>query len=209
MLAMPRDLAIRCSCGALQGLARDVSPEAGNHVVCYCDDCQAFAHFLGRPTDILDQHGGTEIFQMSQAALILNAGAERLACMRLTVRGLFRWYASCCNTPIGNTLATSKIPFIGLIHRCIEKPPDDTFLEKSLGPIRARVFQQFGIGDRAALPAGTPLPMVMLRFGRLALRWRLRGDHKHSFFFDPRAGHPIVAPRVLTVAERDELRGVV
>ena len=65
-------------------MAHEVSPGAGNHAVCYCDDCQAFAHFLGRAADILDPHGGTEIFQMSPARIALTAGTERLACMRLS-----------------------------------------------------------------------------------------------------------------------------
>ncbi len=49
-------------------------------------------------------------------------------------KGLMRWYASCCNTPIGNTMATSAMPFIGLIHACIDAPTG------ALGPIRGRAF---------------------------------------------------------------------
>src|SRR5262245_25612243 len=100
---MPDDLAIRCDCGAVRGVARGVSGERGNRVVCYCDDCQSFAHVLERSEDTLDAHGGTEIFQMSPAQLEFTAGADRLACLRLTPKGLLRWYASCCRTPIGNT----------------------------------------------------------------------------------------------------------
>lgn len=205
---MPRDLPIRCSCGTLQGVAHEVAPDAGNHAVCYCDDCQAFAHFLGRAADILDPHGGTEIFQMSPAQIALIAGTERLACMRLSPRGLCRWYASCCNTPIGNTLATGGIPFVGLIHRCIERPGDDPTLEKSLGPVR-RVFTKFSTGDVAAMPAGSSVLRSLLRFAGFALRWKLRGDHRHSLFFDSRTLTPTVTPRVISLEEREQLRRVV
>lgn len=43
---------LRCRCGALQGYVSH--PEKASRGVCYCKDCQAFAHFLGTPGDILD-----------------------------------------------------------------------------------------------------------------------------------------------------------
>jgi hypothetical protein len=190
-------------------MARELSPHGGNHAVCYCDDCQAFAHFLGRAGDALDSHGGTEVFQMSPARIALAAGTERLACMRLSPRGICRWYATCCNTPIGNTAPTGGIPFIGLIHRCIERPDDDPSLEKSLGPLRGRVFTKFATGDAATMPAGTPVLVPLLRFAGFALWWRLRGDHRRSLFFDPRTLAPSVTPRVLSLAEREQLRRAV
>lgn len=39
--------------------------------------------------------------------------AENLACLRLTDKGLLRWYSTCCQTPIGNTSANWKISFVG------------------------------------------------------------------------------------------------
>ena len=59
----PSDLALRCRCGHVRGIARDVSPANGFRFVCYCKDCQAFARFLER-ADVLDPAGGTDIFQM-------------------------------------------------------------------------------------------------------------------------------------------------
>jgi len=204
---MPKDLTIRCTCGGLQGVAHGITRKAGNHAVCYCDDCQAFAHFLGRAGDVLDSHGGTEIFQMSPANLSITAGAERLACMRLTPRGLLRWYASCCNTPIGNTLPTSRLPLVGLVHVCIQKPLGDGSLEAELGPIQVRAFRQFAKGDAATIPADrVPLPFVILRFAGLMLRWKLRGDGKQSPFFEAGSSQPVVSPRVLSAAEHAGLR---
>jgi hypothetical protein len=50
---------LQCRCGTIKGhVAR---PELANRVVCYCGSCQAFAHFLGSPTDILDSHSGVSI----------------------------------------------------------------------------------------------------------------------------------------------------
>ncbi len=50
----------RCRCGEVRGIVTDASPHTANRVVCYCDDCQAFAHRLGR-ADLLDAHGGSDI----------------------------------------------------------------------------------------------------------------------------------------------------
>jgi hypothetical protein len=136
LIADGADLQIRCSCGALRGAVRSASPTAGNRGFCYCDDCQAFAYFLGRAADILDHHGGTEIYQTSQGSMELDAGVNRLACMRRSSKGLLRWYADCCNTPIGNTLSSTAIPFVGLIHRCLVRPSGDPTLNATLGPSR-------------------------------------------------------------------------
>jgi len=203
---VPRDLKIRCACGALQGSVRGVSPAEGNHAVCYCDDCQAFQHFLGRAADVLDPHGGTEVFQTSAARVSFDAGSERLACMRLSPRGTCRWYAGCCNTPVGNTAPTAGIPLVGLVARCLERPTDDPSLERSLGPIRWRVFTKFAKGDISAVPAGESFASAVIRTVRLVLRWRLRGDHKRTPFFAAGSARLIVEPRVLSLEERNELR---
>lgn len=201
------DLAIRCTCGALRGVARGIGPGAGNHAVCYCDDCQAFAHFLDRAAEILDPQGGTEVFQMSPAALSFTAGAKRLACMRLSDRGLCRWYADCCNTPLGNTMYTRQLPFVGMVHLCMQRPAEDPTLERTLGPVQVRSFRRYAKGDPRALPADhAPMVLMVARMLGSMLKWRLRGDHRRSPFFEPRSGAPVAAPRVLSTIERAELR---
>ena len=196
---MPTDLPVRCSCGALRGVVRRVSANHGNRVVCYCDDCQSFAYFLGGAKQILDAHGGTDIFQMSPARLEISEGADKLACMRLSPGGLVRWYASCCNTPIGNTLATRQVPFVGLIHSCVDHTADGRSRDEALGPIRARVNARFAKGDRAQLDAHDRTPVSQLfRFVPMILMARLRGDHTRSPFFDGKTGELRVEPRVLT-----------
>lgn len=199
---MPTDLPTRCSCGTLRGVASGVSAATGNRIVCYCDDCQLFAHFLGRADEILDPHGGSDIFQTSPARLRITEGAERLACMRLTPKGLLRWYADCCRTPIGNTLATHHDAFVGLIHACIDEAAAGRPLDAVLGPVRARVYGRYAKGGRTELRAhdGVPVSEILRVAGRL-LVWRLRGDHRRSPFFDARTGRPRSTPYVLNASE--------
>jgi hypothetical protein len=170
--------------------------------VCYCDDCQSFAHFLGRANQILDEHGGTEIFQTSPARLRFTQGADRLGCMRLTSKGMFRWYADCCKTPIGNTLPTHQLPFVGLIHSCIERSSPGASLDPILGPIRGRVQGRYAKGDMTGLSVGDrpPVSMILGLVGALLMA-RLRGDHKKSPFFDRQNGEPIATPHILTERE--------
>ncbi len=203
---MTADLPIRCTCGALRGVARAVSASSGNRCVCYCDDCQSFAHFLGRASEILDARGGTEIFQMSPAHFSITQGADHLACMRLTPKGLVRWYADCCKTPIGNSLMTSQVPFVGLIHACFDQSPGTPSPDEVLGPVRAHVFTRFAKGDRERFPLrDSGKARAIARFAALLLRARLRGDHKASPFFDPNTGAPRPTPRVLSEPELREV----
>ena len=198
---------VRCACGKLEGAVDDLSPKTGKRVVCYCDDCQLFQHFLGQAERVLDEHGGTDIVQFSPAMLRITAGKEHLACMRLRPGGTVRWYAACCNTPIGNTLATATIPFVGLITDCLYAANDGKTVADILGEQRAGVHGRFARGDRDEIEAhdSAPISMIWGFMGR-AIQRRLRGDHKRTPFFDPDTGALTVEPIVLDQAALAELR---
>ena len=206
---MPTDLPLRCKCGSVRGVAKRVSGDRGNRVVCYCDDCQSFAYFLGAADEVLDEHGGTDIFQTSPARVVISEGADRLACMQLKPGGLHRWYAGCCKTPIGNTLGTPQVAFVGLIQSFVDHASDGRSRDEVLGPIRARVNARFAKGDRSQLDAHDRSPVSMiLRFIWVFAAARLRGDHKRSPFFDPITGKPIVDAQVLTPAELERVESL-
>ncbi|MEZ4217733.1 MAG: DUF6151 family protein [Myxococcota bacterium] len=206
----PRELPIGCDCGALRGALVGASARRGNRVVCYCDDCQAYAHHLGCAARALDAYGGTEVFQTSPANVVLRDGLSHLACLQLRPAGLLRWYASCCRSPLGNTLARPGVPFVGLVVRTLAAPaggagPDAAGapalapdVDAALGPVRGAIFGKFARGgaplrDARARP---PLGLVARSVALLAAA-RLRGDHVRSPFFDAGRGAPVVAPCVL------------
>jgi len=64
---------VRCRCGEVKGVVTGASPRTVNRVVCYCDDCQAYAHQLGRP-DLLNAKGGSDIVQIAPSALSITRG---------------------------------------------------------------------------------------------------------------------------------------
>lgn len=191
---------LSCRCGTLQGYVELQKPV--NRGVCYCRDCQAFAHFLGKANEVLDRHGGTDVVQTLPAYVHIEQGKEALACMRLSEKGLLRWYASCCKTPIGNTLATYKLPFVGLVHACLDSP--ERTLDESFGPIRMHVNTDSAKGDPKPKPTG--MAGAVVRLLGLAARSRISGSYRKTPFFNVPEGTPVSSPTVLTQAERSHLK---
>jgi hypothetical protein len=200
------DVPLKCACGKLKGIAKDLSPVQGRRIVCLCDDCQAFALYLGQAKLVLDQNGGTEILQMLPANLEITHGIENLKCLRLSDKGMLRWYAGCCNIPIANTAPYSKMPYTGVVHSILDFAGDARSREASLGPVRARIQGKFGIGN---LPEGTHQkvpPGLILRIMGFLISGLLRGKYAPSPFFNRQTGKPTVEPYILSANEREALR---
>ncbi len=198
------DLTFRCRCGALQGVVRGASPSGSHRAICYCDDCQTAAHALGAG-DTLDPHGGSDIYQVLPRMVSLTQGAEHLRCLRLSPKGLLRWYAGCCDTPLANCMATPRSPFVGIQAGAFALPEGAT-RDAVLGPVRMRVMGAFAVGG---CPPGVAPKIRLSEAGpvaRLLLRSVLGGQHRPSPFFDPSTGEMRATPRVLTREERNDAR---
>jgi hypothetical protein len=185
---------LRCRCGTVKGWVSDT--QSANRVVCYCRDCQAFARVLGQESETLDARGGSDIVQTLPKNVLFTEGAEALACLRLTDKGMVRWYAGCCRTPIGNTLENYKISFIGLLHNCLDSSGHS--LEGSFGPVRAYANPRGAIGDPK--PTSTGIGATIWWFVRTVLKARVNGDYRRTPFF--KDATPIAVPRVIGSAER-------
>lgn len=191
---------LRCDCGKLQGTLKQFEPAKVNRILCYCDDCQAFARYLSQENPKMDAQGGTDIVQMSPAHVAFTSGQENLACLRMSDKGIYRWYATCCRTPIGNT-GGFGLPFLGLIRECVDASeaggPDARF-----GPVRARLHTKFAHGETG--PAGSMFKSVR-RLAWILLKGKVSGVQKHSPFFNAQTKQPIVEPKILSTDERAEL----
>jgi Family of unknown function (DUF6151) len=194
---------LQCRCGTLKGVVSD--PRGANRVVCYCRDCQAFAHFLGCEKQVVDERGGSDIIQTLPKNVTFTQGIESLACLRLTEKGMVRWYARCCNAPIGNTLATPRISFIGLVHTCLEM--GNAPLDAAFGPVRAYLNMSGAKGDPKPKVRGQGT--VIWWFITTVLKARINGDYKHGPFFRPDTGALVVTPHVLTSAEHSNVMNAV
>jgi hypothetical protein len=197
---------LQCECGSVRGLAKQVSPKRDYRLVCMCDDCQAYAHWLDRADQILDRNGGTEALLLTPAQLEITAGAEHIRCVRLTPKGLMRWYAGCCRTPLGNTLASAKVPFASVLHTFMKEAEDGRSREQALGPLHGRIQGRYGKGE---LPPDAhpraPLGLIIRAIGHL-LAGYVRRAHTPSPLFDGATGKPVVEPTVLDPHEREQLR---
>ena len=197
------DLALRCRCGVVTGVARELRPSNTSRVVCYCNDCQAFAKAIGRD-DVVNAHGGTDILQMHPVNLQFATGTDELRCLRLSEKGLNRWYTACCSTPLGNT-GGPGLPFIGVIVRAWTDI-DDASLDAALGTSDgimgrfAKDPQTLTTPLHPRIAAGTALKIM-----RMALGGLLRRGHKPSPVFND-DGTPKATPRVLSTTGRDALR---
>jgi Family of unknown function (DUF6151) len=195
---------LQCRCNTLQGYITPTG--AASRAVCYCKDCQAFAHFLERPDDVvLNELGGTEIVATLPKHVHFTQGVEALVCMSLSDRGLLRWYTSCCNTPIGNTPRDFKTSYVGVIHSCLtQRAPS---LQDSFGPVRMVLQTNSAKGKVKSMPMSNV--MTLMKIMTSVISARLSGGYKSNPFFVEDLGAPIKQPRVLSKAERTRVTSAV
>ncbi|WP_227269781.1 DUF6151 family protein [Roseobacter weihaiensis] len=185
------DIAFACACGTLKGVLHEVSPTSVCHLMCYCKDCRAFARHMGH-AEALEPGGGSPIVQVLPARIEITEGAAQIACLRLSPKGLHRWYAACCKTPLANTPGSARIPVAGMWRPLFDRT--DAF-----GPVVAYGF------TKAALPGGPRKDRGLSRMlgGLLkrSLAAYLNGTARQSPFFDA-TGAPVVAPQVISKEAR-------
>lgn len=195
---VPDSIPLKCRCGAVRG--EGLQPRRATYGVCYCDDCQAYAHALKR-ADTLDDKGGTAIWQTAPSRVRLTAGAEHVRCLRLSDKGMFRFHTGCCDTPIGNTMGNARLPFVGVPTAFIDLDPDAR--DAALGLPQTHMQARFAT---APVPGGhnTVSPVFLARAGVRLLGGLLTGAHQPSPYWTP-AGEPVSTPRVLSASERSAL----
>ncbi|UPW20392.1 DUF6151 family protein [Agarivorans sp. TSD2052] len=187
------DLSLQCQCGKVAGSVSKVKRSCCNRIVCYCKDCQKFAHYLSSETTTLDAYGGTEVYQLAPSSIHIEHGIEQLRCARLTSKGIYRWYSACCNTPIANTVGL-KVPFVAIYHNFIVSEPN---AEEVLGPVIGMLYPEQAL---------TPIPseqqvttssfMLKAKVLTKLFLWKLTGQGKPSPFYQA-SGKAIVKPIVL------------
>lgn len=191
---------IQCECGAVRGEIEQSGLH--NRLVCYCTDCRAFANFLGKGHEVLDAQGGTEIVQLAQSRLRFLQGEDRLSAVRLSDKGIIRWYAACCGTPIGNTVADRRVSIIGLVHSCL----DSKRMDEDFGTSIAVVHAGSALGNPKPKPRG--LVGVVARTLWIVYSNLVAGRYRTSPLFDE-SGSPRTSPHVLKPEELAELKNSV
>ena len=190
-----------CRCGEVV-VRLDVPRKGGcTRTVCYCDDCQTAPRALGAEAHVLGPGSGTDLVQSTPDLLHIDKGADRLGVLRLSPKGLFRWYARCCDTPMFNTLANLKLGFVGVIIPAeASKQVDAAF-----GAPRAHVFTTTA-RPRSEAPR-KDVGFSVAGYGVLSRLFaaKISGRSKHSPLMQE-DGTPIAKIRVLTKEERHDAR---
>lgn len=180
-----------CNCGAFRGHLSAAGVTGGTRAVCFCQSCRENELAHGQPDPAPEP---VDLFQTTPDAITITEGAGHLQLLRLSPKGILRWYAGCCGTPFANTTAKRSFPFAGL--------RADLFADKeALGKVRARAFVPQGPGkppktEGAARMAYGILSRMLAAF--------LSGSWKTTPFFKA-DGTPAAEPRILSKEERAAL----
>jgi len=184
-------LAFSCACGQVQGHVDPSALRDGVHLRCHCADCRAAELYFDQPDPVPD---GVALFQTAPDRMTLTAGQDNLGLMRLGPNGLYRWYATCCNSPIGNTLKSPKLPFVGIPVARFSEP-------ERLGKVRARGFIPQNDGKARHKGAGG---MVWRMLSRFVSAW-ISGRWRDTPFFASDTGAPVAEAKIPTKEERKAL----
>lgn len=182
---MTDPVAWTCRCGAFRA---SIDPRSGTRIACHCRFCRAFVLALGRP-ELLDDGGGTELFQTVPGRIRIAAGNGNLDCLRIASIGPNRWYAACCDTPFCNALQKPSPPYAAVLIGAGSDP-------SAFGRMRFRAFRSQATGPVA--PAG---PAAVVSVALIARTVSAIATGAHNPFFNA-DGMPIAAPRRLTGEER-------
>jgi hypothetical protein len=193
------DLAFYCRCGSVQGALRGLIPTHGIRFACCCDDCQVYAHHLGR-SDVLDANGGTDSYHADSSRLEIVSGLSNLAALRvarISSRPVLRWYCRDCKSPLFNTYDTAKRSLFGLV-LANTNPADCDAL---IGPSTGIIWRKFAVGDVSGRKNANLFAILRRLFLR-QISARVSGDYRNTPLFDRRTGRPIVEPRILSLEQR-------
>jgi hypothetical protein len=188
------DLAFACTCGAVTGHLVGATSGGGMHLGCHCTSCRQAELALGQPDP---RPGPVCLFQTTPDRVQFERGTDQLGVLKLSPASkTYRWYATCCNAPLGNTGPGPGFPFFSL---CTTRVTN----RDALGRIRTEAFiPQPGGGTKHRNIGAFVYSLI-----RTGLASRLSGRWKQTPFFDVATAAPKGPIRTLTKAERAALPG--
>ena len=204
---MPIDVPLSCTCGTVVGIVRGVTPANSRRLACMCDDCQAYAEYLGRADEILDRHGGADVSYATQDRVEIASGREQLRGLRLYPAGILRVYTACCRTPVAH-VPSAKMAFVGIPHLFMRSTTGSVSRDAALGPLVVRLQ---GRSCRGEMPAGAHrgTPAGPWAKAMLQVAWdSMRGRQRPSAFHEATTNLPTVPVTVLSEEKLQRLREI-
>ncbi|WP_143226530.1 DUF6151 family protein [Actibacterium pelagium] len=136
-----------CKCGKVSGRVADVTAKNSVRLACSCKHCRAFAAYLG-DAERSFQNDYVQLMQTQPWMISFESGKEYLRNLRLTAKGPLRWYASCCDTPLCNTLPRRFPPFVSILVANFARQDD-------LPPVTFHAFCDHLPEDQRVAPSGS------------------------------------------------------
>jgi hypothetical protein len=190
------NLALQCQCGALRGQLTHT--QRALRGVCYCKDCRAYSNHLGIASTTHDSLGGADFVATQAKYVSLTDGLDNLACLSLSSKGLLRWYAKCCNMPIGNTTRNWKMSYVGVVRTCLQA--DAAAFERAFPRVQMRVNTASAKGAPPSM--GLKTTLALAGFIPRVMASGINGSYQQTPFFSTPTGLPAVPITVLSKAER-------
>lgn len=159
----------KCTCGAVEARV----PTTGARLSCYCESCREFVEKFDMGAR-LDEAGGSDLLQVAPDGVEFLKGTENLRWLRLSPKGPMRWYASCCGTPMANTLPTRAVAFASFQVHDIEP--------KSALPDTSAKVNLKGATAHVDGPLGSVRSLIFSLLGRTVKSWINGGWRRHAFF---------------------------
>ena len=180
------DIPFACRCGTVTGALHDVRPNEGTHVVCHCNACARAMALSGLADEAAN---GVGLWQTTPDRIEITSGIGQLSPVRLSPKGIFRWTAQCCDTPMFNTMAGPGVPFTGVLSRNLSDIAP-------LGPVIAHGFVTGADGKQRHQHGSR----VIWRFLKRSVAAKLSGRGRQNPCFTA-DGSPIATPRLAPKAD--------
>lgn len=160
-----------------------VERSSGTAAICHCDSCVRAQRHFGVEATTRD---GVAVFQTTPNRFSIDTGEDHLGLARLTPKGTYRWYATCCDTQLGVSSTTPRFAFFSPVQTIFETP-------EAFGAIRTHAYvPQPGGGTKHVKLMPAVLGLMRRSVAALA-----SGDWRQTPFFDVATGKPVAEPKLL------------
>src|SRR5690606_9092904 len=124
-----------------------------------------------------------DVVRLAPRRVCFDSGTEHIRGVRLTPRGQQRWFAGCCETPLGNA-PRPYVPFIGMPMEAFRGAAVAGRRDELFGSVRAAICCKYATGVAAETSIRRFRGQGMLgHLLHLMLRWKLQGlTWPHPFF---------------------------
>lgn len=156
-----------CTCGAVSGHLAAPALRHATHAICRCRDCvAAVRHLTGARPDHVD------LLIASPADYTYTRGAQNLAALNLTPKGIHRVYATCCKTPMHSVARPQRLAFASLYTDRLVDPAQAGRVVADIHDSRSGTLKHKGMAR------------VVYGVASRALAAQLRGTWRQGPFFD-------------------------